>query len=177
MSPGTNSKQDYIPAVKLYSLRFDTWRNIDGFPFEIHHIESSKFVIEAVTWGVLRSNDNSRSLVSLYIAKEMFLELPQPNYGDRAFGPMLRILEGCVSVHLPYSPELGPFEEPKTLCFLKYTGMLMFLGRTLIMYDFERKSFQYPLIYGVQDCYETETFVESIVSPKDYQGIDSSMQI
>ncbi|KAA8544562.1 hypothetical protein F0562_022579 [Nyssa sinensis] len=69
----------YETEVKIYTLRTDFWKRIQDFP----HGNSGKYANGALYWAVSFDAGSSYSwvIVSFDLAKEIYGEVAQPNYG------------------------------------------------------------------------------------------------
>ncbi|GKV19503.1 hypothetical protein SLEP1_g29756 [Rubroshorea leprosula] len=189
------------PRTNLYSLRADSWKNTDEFPLEINSVPCSAKVVDgALNWGVHLNSENSWVIVCYDLAEERFGTVSRPDDISPMTNPTLRVLGGClcilcarlnVSVDVWMMKEYGVKESwtklvsvkyplglkscqlSKAFCFMKYNGILMYLGKTLFLFNMDEKTYNYPVIFGVNDCHEADIYVESLVSPNAYKPTGS----
>ncbi|KAK9288719.1 hypothetical protein L1049_017182 [Liquidambar formosana] len=162
--------------------------------------EPGKLVNGTLNWAAARRGDPNGSLivVSFDLAEEVFDEVPQPDYGIGNYKLFVGVLKDCLCmicdrggncvdvwmmkeygvkeswsklVSMPYMPEMMPIDFSRSLCFLKYGGILMYFGNILVLYDLNEKTFKYPMLNDVRGCHEADVYLETLVSPNAYNGI------
>ncbi|GLT81485.1 hypothetical protein SLA2020_528680 [Shorea laevis] len=184
------------PRTNLYSLRADSWKNTDEFPLEIDSVPCSAKVVDgSLNWGVHLNLENSWVIVCYDLAEERFGTVSRPDDISPMTNPTLRVLGGCLCilcarlnvsvdvwmmkeygvieswtklVSVQYPLELKSCQLSKAFCFMKDNGILMYLGKTLFLFNMDEKTYNYPVIFGVNDCHEADIYVESLVSPNAY---------
>lgn len=185
--------------VMIYSLRADSWREIQKIPYKIQLDQSGKLVNGALHWEA--GGTNEWRLVSFDLAREVFQEVSQPNYGNGDYRLFARVLGGCLCVlcdragncfdvwimkeygvkeswtkfaSVPYMPLMKALDGKRSLCFSKYGGFLIYSGSELVLYDVNQHTFEFPVIYGVHVWHEADIYLETLVSPNAYIGIAGS---
>lgn len=94
--------------VKVYSLRANSWRMIQEFPYGPDYNEPGKFVSGALIWSAMRTeitNGSSMSfwwlIIALDLKTETFSELPKP-VENTGLNRLLGTFQGCVSILANY---------------------------------------------------------------------------
>lgn len=98
-----NAKRDRLEAqVHVYSLRKNSWRRIRAYCcFSVdyaHPVYYVNGVLHWMAWPSLDPGDPRRSILSFNLAKETFLEILQPNYGDGSWLWSIGVLEESLCV-------------------------------------------------------------------------------
>ncbi|KAE8728061.1 hypothetical protein F3Y22_tig00004779pilonHSYRG00022 [Hibiscus syriacus] len=184
----------YESIVRVYSLRTNSWRRIQDFPFGVPCNESAKHVDGNLNWVVFHGQEGfSCTIVSLDLAQETYKEVPQPWYGDGASERTLGVLDGCLCVlcnygrlyavawvmkeygtreswtkliTIPYLPYPGA-EFYSAPLFVSETGLILFhFGMNLVLYDSKENAFRIPVIPydAVSYIDQAEVYEESLVS-------------
>ncbi|KAG5531229.1 hypothetical protein RHGRI_026000 [Rhododendron griersonianum] len=86
--------------VMVYTLRTDSWRQIEGFSCDVPYGVIGKFLNGSIHWVVGDNSGSSYSsvIVSLDLEKEMYNYVLLPNYGADVFHLELCVLKGSLGV-------------------------------------------------------------------------------
>ncbi|XP_071713469.1 F-box/kelch-repeat protein At3g23880-like [Rutidosis leptorrhynchoides] len=182
----------YDTKVKVYSLKMGNWKKVGDFPHGIPLDDSGKYSNGALHWAASRDFGSSYSwtIVSFDLSKEVYGEIPQPVYdeGDKdltlgVLGEKLCVLCNYRAKHadvwlmqvygeqdswtklvsVPYLTDPGRDQFSVPLCISNDGRILLQFGSKLVVYD--SKDGLFLEIQNFDECLETYTYVESLVSP------------
>ncbi|KAH7843924.1 hypothetical protein Vadar_022450 [Vaccinium darrowii] len=184
--------------VKVYSLKTDSWRRIEGFPSNLiifRPLESSKHVNGSIHWTATNLSSNSWVITALDLGEETYKEIPKPNYVKEFALVSVRALKGCLCVvceddlsfdvwvmndygrkeswtklvSMLYLPERIQCSIP--LWYMKDGGILVNLNGAFAIYDLVNHTLKHPLIYDSLDLHQADIYVESLVSPNAHKKV------
>ncbi|GFQ08541.1 F-box/kelch-repeat protein at3g23880 [Phtheirospermum japonicum] len=171
----------YESVVKIYSLRADSWKSIEGF-------EGGVPLDDSATRG---GSEFKWNIVSLDLRTEDYGTVEQPDYGEGCFDSYLGVLgEGiCVLcnyekvradlwvmkeygvkeswtkvVSIPYDDDPAMFLCSVPLWILDDGEILLALGTELVVYSPRDNCYRYPETSNVAPFLEADMYVESLVS-------------
>ncbi|WOH08290.1 hypothetical protein DCAR_0727728 [Daucus carota subsp. sativus] len=190
----SNYRGPCTTELKMYSSRSNCWRRIEDFPVGISINKSGKFAYGALHW-VTRppSCQDSWIIVSLDMTREHYGEVVQPDYGEGncsltlgMLGKYLSILISCqkcrwdVWVMKEYGVKESwtklvtilnmddPYGYPYTPLYIYANAdlLLKFVSR-IVVYNIKEGVMDLAItnFTGCYDCYEADTYVETLVSP------------
>ncbi|KAH7844339.1 hypothetical protein Vadar_026970 [Vaccinium darrowii] len=188
--------------VKVYSLKIDSWRRIEGFPSNLimfQPMESSKHVNGSIHWVGTNLCDNSWVILAFDLGEETYKEIPKPNHGKEFALVSVMALRGCLCVvceyafsfdvwvmneygrkeswiklvSMPYLADPRPIRRSIPLWYMKDGGILVNLNGVFVLYDLVNHTLKHPFIYGIRDFQQAEIYVESLVSPNAYKKVSN----
>lgn len=177
--------------VMVYTLRTDSWRQIEGFSIGIPFCRFGKLVNGSLHWVVRDIIDSRYSIVSLHLGKEAYSEVLPPNYGYARFTLELCVLKRCLglmctspmnytdvwimkeysvidswtklfTIHDVSEPWFHQFSSP--LCLSKNGELLILHQQHVCVYNPKNGTFRNHVIRNSNHCEHMCTYVESLVA-------------
>ncbi|GMY35147.1 F-box protein CPR1-like [Fagus crenata] len=191
--------ESYETEVKLYSLRTNSWKRIEDFPYSVPNKCHGIFVSGALHWLVSSEDDLvcTYFVTSLDLAEEKYGLLQLPDYESGQSYCEIGVLGGCLcmyrfvsditfevwfmreygmieswtkfSITVPHITGLENFVHVKPLCCTENGQIILRVGRKkLVMYSPKEELFRYLLFHGMSEHSVAVTYVESLVSPYNF---------
>ncbi|KAG8386968.1 hypothetical protein BUALT_Bualt03G0203800 [Buddleja alternifolia] len=184
----------YQSIGKIYSLKTNSWKNIDNFkdrsPFE----QAGIFASGKLHWERKFGLNSRWDIVSFDLKNEVYEIVEQPNYVGMCSSPKLEVLEGCLCVLYDYEkigleiwvmknygvkeswyklmnvPNIydlwrGSYSRLSSPLCIGSNGELVFTyGSTFVVYYPKDNRFQHPQIMNFVEFRGADVYVESLVS-------------
>ncbi|KAK9907131.1 hypothetical protein M0R45_002376 [Rubus argutus] len=150
----------------MYSLRTNSWRRIQDFPLDISYrlvYKSATFVNGALHWMASPGSSITTVIVSLDLASETYMEVPQPDH----YGSQIGIAASsrgclCLLVHNYAS-------QSYDIWVMKEYGLRESWTISVRIPEMvDGISFEHLMIYS--SCPHGDVYVESLVSPNAYSN-------
>ncbi|XP_047323899.1 F-box/kelch-repeat protein At3g23880-like [Impatiens glandulifera] len=180
--------------IKVYGLKSDSWRKIEGCPKDLPMINARGiFVSGSLHWIAARNGEmddwRSTTILSFDVSKETYSEILQPPYGDETSNPVLGVLSGCLFLlrnveeikgEVWVMKEYGNVESWSKLFSIPYLDGPIDFNSTSPIYIFKKNEvilllgFR-MLLFNINNntvrypnimiCSSVDTYIESLVSP------------
>ncbi|KAL3636148.1 hypothetical protein CASFOL_020695 [Castilleja foliolosa] len=182
----------YESVVKIYSLKADSWKSIDGFEGGVPLDDSGKFASGKIHFPATPGGSEIKwNIVSLDLRTEGYGVVEQPDYGEGCFDSYLGVLDGCICVLCNYEKvradvwvmkEYGVNDSWTKVVSILYEGdpaiflssiplwvlengdILLALGTELVVYSPRGNGYRYPETSNIGPFLEADLYVESLVS-------------
>ncbi|KAL2530263.1 F-box/kelch-repeat protein [Forsythia ovata] len=187
----TNDSCMYIADVKIYSLRSNSWKQIEGWPGAYVAGSNTVFVDGSFHWP--GRSKRPWFITSLNLATEMYHEVPLPRYNVDALSElMVGVLRGCLCLFCNYTTHLDvwmmqeygvgeswtklacimdienyKYETPMPIYVSEIGTVVMNYGSTLKLYDSSdnTSNVQENSLADPEPYHEAITYIESLVLP------------
>ncbi|KAK9268274.1 hypothetical protein L1049_010717 [Liquidambar formosana] len=160
--------------VKVYSLKKNSWRRIQGFPYYLHHEQEwGIFAGGALNWVATQTRESNKKLIVAFDhGVEEYQEVPQPKFLDKNFLMTLGVLGGCLCI-------LANYQNNRADIWMMKSGdeVLFEWGCTnLFRYDLKKNEVKNVEIRSMPHLPRAYICIGSLVLLNGNSGIDGKKQ-